>query len=79
MRRWMPADRGERDPRRDRGCVEAARERQHTLVNAPVDPVLLHLEIRNAITQQTTQSVIFLKHGDLVPSTRQLLCCRQTR
>jgi hypothetical protein len=37
-----------------------------------------HLEIRDAITQQTTQSVILFKQGHCVPGARELLCGCQT-
>ena len=49
------------------------------LLQAPVDPVLLHLEIRNAVAQQSADAVGFLKHRHRVPGARQLLRRRQPR
>jgi hypothetical protein len=44
------------------------------LRHAPVDQMLLHLEIRNAVAQQSTDAVALFEEGHGVPGARQLLC-----
>ena len=49
------------------------------LLDAPVDEVLLHLEIRDAVAQQAADAVALLEHRDGVAGARQLLRGGQTR
>ena len=49
------------------------------LLQPPVDQVLLHLEIRNAVAQQSADTVALFEHRDVVPGARQLLRGRQSR
>ncbi len=49
------------------------------LFQTAVDEVLLHLEIRDAIAQQTADAVGLLEYGDGVAGARQLLGSGQTR
>ncbi len=47
------------------------------LFQAPVDEMLLHLEVRNAVAQQAANTVVLFEDRHFVPRTRQLLCRRQ--
>ena len=49
------------------------------LLEAAVDEVLLHLEIRDAVAQQSADAVGLLEHGDVVAGAGQLLRGRQSR
>ena len=49
------------------------------LLQTAVDQVLLHLEIRDAVTQQTADAVVLFEDRDPVPRARQLLRGRQPR
>ena len=48
------------------------------LVNAPIDEAFFHLEVGNAIAQQTTDAIVLLEHHHRMTGTRQLLCGGQT-
>jgi hypothetical protein len=43
------------------------------LLQAPVDEVLLHFEIGDAVAQQAADAVVLFEHGDGVAGARQLL------
>src|ERR1022692_2410755 len=43
------------------------------LLQTPVDVVLLHLEIRDAVAQQATDAVVLFEHSDGMSRTAQLL------
>jgi hypothetical protein len=43
------------------------------LLQPPVDQMLLHLEMRNAVTQQAADAVRLLEHRHLVARARKLL------
>ena len=49
------------------------------LLHAPVDPVLLHLEVRDAVAQQAADAIAFLEHRHPVARARQLLRRGQAR
>src|SRR5581483_5625134 len=49
------------------------------LRHAPVDQVLLHLEIGNAVTQEPADAIGLLEHHDIVTRTRELLCAGESR
>ena len=49
------------------------------LLQAAVDEVLLHLEIRNAVAQQAADAVVLFEDRDVVAGARQLLRGRQAR
>ena len=51
---------------------------QH-LLQPPVENVLLHLEIRDAVTHQAADAVVLFVYGDSVSGTAQLLRGGQTR
>ena len=61
-----------------RACLEAHAFRRH-LFEAPVQDVLFHLEIRNAVAHQTAKTVIFFKDGDQVSGAIELLGAGQPR
>src|SRR5262249_38641009 len=44
------------------------------LFDAPVDQPLLHLEVRNAIAQQSADAIVLLEYDHAMPGSRQLLC-----
>ena len=46
------------------------------LDGTPVDQVLFHFEVRNAVAHQATDAVVLLKDRDGVARARQLLCAR---
>src|SRR5690606_34584378 len=48
------------------------------LVQPRFELPLLHLEVGDAVTQQSADAVIPLEHGDRVTGTRELLCGRKT-
>src|SRR5690606_9259663 len=44
------------------------------LFDASCDEILLHFEVGDAITKQTTNAIISLKHRDEVSGSSELLC-----
>ncbi len=46
------------------------------LLDAPVDVMLLHLEIGNAVAQQPADAVVLLEQDDVVSGARKLLRAR---
>ena len=48
-------------------------------VQAPVENVLLHLEVGNAVAHQPAEAVVFFKQGDQVPGAIELLRRGQSR
>ena len=49
------------------------------LLHAPVDVVLLHLEVRDAVAQQAAGLRLALEHMHLVAGAGELLGCRRGR
>ncbi len=49
------------------------------LVDAPIDEVLLHLEVGNAVTQKAADAVVALEHRHVVTLAGELLCSGETR
>ena len=49
------------------------------LRHAPVDEVLLHLEVGNAVAQQAADAIGLLEQHDVVAGARELLRARQAR
>ena len=49
------------------------------LLHAPVDPLLLHFEVGDAVAQQAADTVAFFEHRDPMARARQLLRGRQAR
>ena len=68
LHRYIPADMGV--------GPEPHPLRQH-LLQPPVDKVLLHLEIRDAVTQQAADAVGLLEYRHIMAGARQLLRGRQ--
>ena len=48
------------------------------LFDASIDVILLHLEVRYAVAQQATDTVIFLEQNHVVAGARELLCTRHS-
>src|SRR5690606_37315103 len=49
------------------------------LTKTRLDVALLHLEVRDAVSQQTTDTVVALEHGNGVAGAGELLGCGETR
>src|ERR1022692_1727442 len=49
------------------------------LLETPVDEVLFHLEIRDAVAEEAADAVVLFKHGDGVAGAAQLLCGGEAR
>ena len=43
------------------------------LLDAPIDVIFLHLEIRDAVAQQSSDTVILLEQHDIVTGSTELL------
>ena len=62
--------------RQGRADLDAGAERDafgRHLLDAPVDQVLLHLEVGNAVAQQAADTVALLEQGHRMPGARKLL------
>ena len=74
--RWRRTrDRARRPSRpcRRRRSVRKTTPSASICVDAPVDVVLLHLEVGDAVAQQAADAIVALEHGDVVTGARQLL------
>src|SRR5207248_9122504 len=49
------------------------------LLDASIDVVLLHLEVRYAVTQQAANTIVLFQHDHFVPRARELLRACQSR
>ena len=48
-------------------------------VQPPIQDLLLHLELRDSVSQQTANAIGALENGDPMSGLIQLCCCCQTR